>query len=39
MGGPAGERAAKPVLGRVWRANLTRLKAQIEGGAEELSGR
>ncbi len=30
MGGVAGERAAKPVLGRVWRANLTHLKAHIE---------
>jgi uncharacterized protein YndB with AHSA1/START domain len=39
MGGPAGERAAKPVLGKVWRANLTRLKARIEGAGEELSDR
>ena len=30
MGGGLGELAAKPVLGRVWRANLRRLKARIE---------
>ena len=30
MGGAAGERAAKPVLGRVWRSNLRRLKERIE---------
>ena len=30
MGGAFGERAAKPVLGRVWRANLRRLKALVE---------
>jgi hypothetical protein len=35
MGGPIGERAAKPVLGHVWRGNLTRLKKKVEG----LSGR
>jgi hypothetical protein len=32
MGGPIGERAAKPVLGFVWRKNLRRLKAIVEGG-------
>jgi hypothetical protein len=30
MGGPIGERAAKPVLGVVWRKNLRRLKALVE---------
>jgi hypothetical protein len=30
MGGVIGERAAKPVLGRVWRANLARLKTLVE---------
>jgi hypothetical protein len=31
MGGVIGERLAKPVLDRVWRANLRRLKAQVDG--------
>jgi carbon monoxide dehydrogenase subunit G len=30
MGGVIGERVAKPVLDHVWRANLRRLKQQIE---------
>jgi len=30
MGGVLGERAAKPVLARVWRANLRRLKVLVE---------
>jgi len=30
MGGAAGERAGRPVLQRIWRANLTRLKAKAE---------
>jgi polyketide cyclase/dehydrase/lipid transport protein len=30
MGGAVGERAAKPVLGRVWRGNLERLRARVE---------
>jgi hypothetical protein len=29
MGGAIGERAAKPVFERVWRANLTRLRALV----------
>jgi hypothetical protein len=29
MGGTVGERAAKPVLERVWRANLARLRALV----------
>jgi hypothetical protein len=29
MGGPVGERAAKPVFERVWRANLARLRALV----------
>jgi uncharacterized protein YndB with AHSA1/START domain len=33
MGGPLGERVAKPVLRKLWRANLTRLKhiAETDG--------
>jgi hypothetical protein len=31
LGGPIGELAAKPVLSFVWRRNLSRLKARIEG--------
>lgn len=31
MGGVIGERVAKPVLGRVWRSNLRRLKERLEG--------
>lgn len=38
MGGPVGEQVARPVLARTWRANLTRLKAQIEGAARDVSG-
>ena len=30
MGGSAGERAGRPVLQRIWRANLSRLKAKAE---------
>jgi hypothetical protein len=30
MGGRAGEVAARPVLQRIWRANLRRLKQQVE---------
>lgn len=30
MGGPVGAFVAKPVMTRVWRKNLTRLKAQVE---------
>jgi hypothetical protein len=30
MGGPVGERAAKPILGAVWRRNLQNLKAIVE---------
>jgi hypothetical protein len=35
MGGPIGERAAKPVLERVWRANLTRLRALVVRGLND----
>lgn len=31
MGGPAGAIAAKPVLRRIWRHNLLRLKSIVEG--------
>ena len=30
MGSRAGERAGRPILERIWRANLTRLKAKAE---------
>lgn len=30
MGGPAGERAAAPILRRVWRANLAHFRARCE---------
>ena len=30
MGGRLGERAGRPVLMRIWRANLSRLKAKAE---------
>ncbi|MDQ1466924.1 MAG: hypothetical protein QOH10_1339, partial [Actinomycetota bacterium] len=33
MGGPVGERVAKPVLRRLWRANLTRLRHVAEADA------
>jgi len=33
MGGPAGEIAAKPILGAVWRKNLRHLKEIVEGPA------
>lgn len=33
MGGPVGAFLAKPVMTRVWRQNLTRLKARVEGAA------
>lgn len=30
LGGPIGERLSRPLLRRVWRANLARLKARVE---------
>jgi hypothetical protein len=30
MGGPAGEQASRPVLTRIWRANLDRLRTKAE---------
>ena len=36
MGGPLGERVAKPVFERVWRENLARLRSFVADG---LSGR
>ena len=33
MGGPIGERAAKPVFERVWRANLDRLRRYVAAEA------
>ena len=35
MGGPVGELAAKPVLERVWRANLARLRALVITGLSD----
>jgi hypothetical protein len=35
MGGVVGERAAKPVFERVWRANLARLRAIVIGGLSD----
>jgi hypothetical protein len=35
MGGPVGERAAKPVFERVWRANLARLRAFVISGLSD----
>ena len=33
MGGPVGERVAKPLLGHVWRKNLSRLRAIVESSS------
>ncbi len=35
MGGPLGARAARPVLARVWRANLARFRARCEAGGRD----
>ena len=35
MGGAAGERAAKPVFERIWRANLDRLRALVVGDVSD----
>jgi hypothetical protein len=35
LGGGVAERAARPVLARIWRANLTRLKEIVETGASD----
>lgn len=37
MGGGVGERAAKPLLLRIWRKNLQTLKARVEGGPDGRS--
>jgi hypothetical protein len=39
MGGPLGERVAKPVLVRVWRRNLERLRTLVVDGPHGLNGR
>jgi hypothetical protein len=31
LGGPVGERARRPVLTRIWRGNLERLRQKAEG--------
>jgi hypothetical protein len=33
MGGPAGERASRPIFTHLWRANLGRLRAKAEAEA------
>jgi hypothetical protein len=34
MGGPVGERAARPLLGRIWQKNLARLNERMNGRIE-----
>lgn len=35
FGGSVGETVAKPIFRRIWTANLTRLKARVEGAAAD----
>lgn len=38
MGGPVGERAAKPLLGRIWQHNLARLDERVNEQPNEPMG-
>jgi hypothetical protein len=37
LGGPLGERVAHPILERLWRGNVARLKAMIENQRKQDS--